>query len=130
MTIFELWKFLKLDPTIVYTVLYHLRIGVVDLPKFFIFTLREKSRNAGFLWSVFSRIWTESYRIYGKIRIRESPYFGIFHVMSNTVTKKFFSQSCNIFAFWYEKKASKIVKGFYTSILHIKKRKCCGNEIV
>ena len=27
-------------------------------------TLREVSQNAGFLWSVFSRIWTQSYPIY------------------------------------------------------------------
>ena len=68
LTVFELWKYLKLNETIIYTVfiyhiyhIYHLRISVEDLIKFFTFTVREISRNVGFLWSVFSRVWTESY---------------------------------------------------------------------
>ena len=35
----------------------------------------------------------------------------------------------NIFAFLYEGKTPKIVKAIYAFILHIKKQKCCGNEI-
>ena len=39
-TVFELCKFLKLNPTIIYTD-YHLRISVEDLITFFTFTVRE-----------------------------------------------------------------------------------------
>ena len=50
------------------------------------------SRNVGFLWSVFSRVWTESdtiLSIYRKILIRGSLHFGILHAMSNIVTQEF-----------------------------------------
>ena len=49
------------------------------------------SRNVGFLWSVFSRVWTESdtiLSIYRKILIRGSLHFGILHAMSNIVTQE------------------------------------------
>ena len=49
-------------------------LGLIYLP------LCEVSRNEGFLWFVFSCIWTESYpilSIHGRIQIGESPHFGI-----------------------------------------------------
>ena len=41
-------------------------------------TVRKLCRNTGFLWSVFSSIWTESYPYFfsGKIRIWFGPYMG------------------------------------------------------
>ena len=134
-TVFELCKFLKLNPTIIYTYC-HLRISVEDLIKFFTFTVREMSRNVGFLWSVFSRVWTESdttLSIYRKIRTRGSLHFWILHAMSNIVTQEFFLNlvtPLSTLAFLYEGKTRKIVRAIYTFILHIKKQKCCWNEIV
>ena len=38
----------------------------------------------GFLWPIFFRIRTESWilSLYGKMRVRENPYSGIFYVVS------------------------------------------------
>ena len=61
------------------------------------------SRNVGFLWSVFSRAWTESYpilSIYRKIRIRGSLHFGILHAMSNIITQEFFLNLITLLSTW------------------------------
>ena len=60
-------------------------------------------RNAGFLWSVFSRAWTESdtiLSIYRKIRIRGSLHFGILHAMSNIITQEFFLNLITLLSTW------------------------------
>ena len=61
------------------------------------------SRNVGFLWSVFSRAWTESdtiLSIYRKIRIRGSLHFGILHAMSNIITQEFFLNLITLLSTW------------------------------
>ena len=61
------------------------------------------SRNAGFLWSVFSRAWTESdtiLSIYRKIRIRGNLHFGILHAMSNIITQEFFLNLITLLSTW------------------------------
>ena len=61
------------------------------------------SRNVGFLWSVFSRAWTESdtiLSIYRKIRIRGSLHFGILHAMSNIITQEFFLNLITLLITW------------------------------
>ena len=60
-------------------------------------------RNVGFLWSVFSRAWTESdtiLSIYRKIRIRGSLHFGILHAMSNIITQEFFLNLITLLSTW------------------------------
>ena len=61
------------------------------------------SRNVGFLWSVFSRAWTESDTILSicrKIRIRGSLHFGILHAMSNIITQEFFLNLITLLSTW------------------------------
>ena len=96
---------------------YHLQISVEAPTKFSTLTIREISQNVGFLCSVFPVYGLNGIRIfpymdqivesatlsivrenagtilsiYGKIRIRESPHFGILHAMSNNqITFLFF----------------------------------------
>ena len=105
----------------------HLRISVEDLMKFFIFTVREVSRNVGFLWSVFFRVWAESDT--RKYRSEKACILGYFTQCVKYSNPRILGY-LSIFAFLHEEKTCKIVKAIYTFILHIKKQKCCGNEIV
>ena len=83
---------------------YYLRISVEDPIKLLTFRVREVSRNMGFLWSVFPRVWTESDTIgydtiieYDSVHIRENTdqrkpaFWDPSRNVANIVTQEFLS---------------------------------------